>query len=386
MLTLDILNGNHNYDIDEKIINGEIRTLTEEIENSNGFDPTVEFDPKKHLAFYQKKQEIRKHSLGDLGIEKTHCPVITDIAAVEPFPLFTEEAIEIMKWEVFLDPGIIRSCGRGVNFAKESSSRDFQVSGYVDKTKFTKAAVTHPETILIISEIMGLPLKIPHVFSMGSVNASLADRTSDGPSISNESKLKEALDAQNSNADSILSAVHWHYDSVPIVCVLMLEAPKDMIGGETCIKKGNEELVRIEGPRKGYASLLQGRVVKHIATKPLNNADRVSFVFSFIPEDPDIVDTTSALSERPLATPSYLHDTFYPNYVSSKLERIEQRFERFKNMLMQNYDKGEKFDQLKTIKFCQEIESYLQGIYVNFEAIDDAPYPPKLFSIPYADL
>lgn len=301
--------------------------------------------------------------------------------------MFTEEAIEIMKWEVFLNPSIIREFGRKVNLAEGADSRDFQVSGYANKTTFTKEALSHPKVLLVISSLAGLRLKIPHVYNMAHINASLADRRGIvTPNSCNEEELKEKLAKQNEDADRITSSVHWHYDSVPMVCVLMLEAPENMIGGETCIRNGSEDVVRISGPRKGSACLLQGRVVKHIATKPLNHADRISLVISFVPEDPEIVDTTSALSERPSATPSFLNDKFYPNYVNYKFDRIQQKCRKFRKDLMENCENGRKFDQIRTIEFCKEIEQYLKNIYVNFEAIDDSPYPPRLFSIPYSEL
>ncbi|CUM66620.1 uncharacterized protein PRCAT00004291001 [Priceomyces carsonii] len=388
MLTDEIINGNHSFDIAEDIISCEVLQLSQVIENADGFFSHIKFDPSKHIAFDGKAlKAAKKHTFKDLGIEKTHCAVIGEVAAVEPFPLFTEEAVEIMKWEVFLRPDIIRECGRRVNLSQGSTSRDFQVSGYVDKTLFTKEAMSHPKTLEIFSTLAGMNLAIPHVFGRGHINASLADRRGDQNAESIvDSHLVELLAKQDEDKEHIPSSVHWHYDSVPMVCVLMLEAPENMIGGETCIKKGNEDVVRIKGPRKGYATLLQGRVIKHMATKPLSNSDRISLVLSFVPGDPGIVDTTVAVSERPSATPSFLNDTFYPNYVNYKFSRIEQRLKNFRQKLIENSEKGGRFDQLHTIDFCKDIEEYLSGVYKNFEAIDDEPYPPSLFSIPYSDL
>lgn len=384
MLTEEIINGNHKYDIDEDVLTYDILKVSEEIKQKPILFNDFEFDPDVHLAFDERKS-IKKHTLQDLGIEKTHCQTITDVAAVEPFPLFTEDAIEIMKWELFLNPDIIRECGRRVNLAVGSSSKDFQVSGFADNTPFTKAAITHPRTIQIMSKLAGLALKIPHVYSMAHINASLKERRNE-TSVESDEELREKLAGQNSNADNIPSSVSWHYDSTPMVCVLMLEAPSNMIGGETCLRMGNENIFRVDGPRKGHATLLQGRVVKHIATKPLNNADRISLVVSFIPEEVDMPDTTVAVSESPSATPSFLNDKFYPNYVNYKFERIEQRLRKFRLNLMENYKKKEKFDQVQTIDFCKDIEKYLSGVYKDFEAISDAPYPPKLFSTPYSQL
>ncbi|EDK38186.2 hypothetical protein PGUG_02284 [Meyerozyma guilliermondii ATCC 6260] len=384
MLTEEIINGNHDYDIDEDVLTHDILKVSEEIKQKPNFSDKFEFDPDVHLAF-DETQTTKIHRLQDLGIKRTHCQTITDVAVVEPFPLFTEDAIEIMKWELFSNPDIIREYGRRVNLAVGSSSKDFQVSGFADNTPFIKAAISHPRTIQIMSKLAGLPLKIPHVYSMAHINASLKECRNE-TSVKTDEDLREKLREQNTNADNIPSSVSWHYDSTPLVCVLMLEAPSNMIGGETCLRMGNEEIFRVDGPRKGHATLLQGRVVKHIATKPLNNADRISLVVSFIPEEVDTPDTTVAVSESPSATPSFLNDKFYPNYVNYKFERIEQRLRKFRINLMENYEKKEKFDQVQTIDFCKDIEKYLFGVYKDFEAISDAPYPPKLFSTPYSQL
>lgn len=384
MLTEEILSGNHKYDIDEDVLNYDIPKVAEEIKQKPNFSTKFEFDPVVHLAFDETKS-VKKHTLQDLGIGKTHCQTITDVAAVEPFPLFTEEAIDIMKWELFLNPDIIREYGRRVNLAVGSSSKDFQVSGFADNTPFTKAALSHPKTIQIMSRLAGLPLRIPHVYSMAHINASLKERRNE-TSVETDEELREKVKQQNSDADNIPSSVSWHYDSTPLVCVLMLEAPSNMIGGETCLRTGTEDIFRVEGARKGHATVLQGRVIRHIATKPLNNADRISLVVSYIPLEVDMPDTTVALSESPSATPSFLNDKFYPNYVNYKFERIEQRLRKFRLNLMENYKRKEKFDQVQTIDFCKDIEKYLSGVYKDFEAISDAPYPPKLFSTPYSQL
>lgn len=43
--------------------------------------------------------------------------------------------------------------------------------------------------------------------------------------------------------------VDWHTDSYPFVCVLMLSDCKDMIGGETALRTGNGEVVKVRGPQ-----------------------------------------------------------------------------------------------------------------------------------------
>lgn len=43
--------------------------------------------------------------------------------------------------------------------------------------------------------------------------------------------------------------VDWHTDSYPFVCVLMLSDCTDMVGGETALKKGNGDVLKVRGPQ-----------------------------------------------------------------------------------------------------------------------------------------
>jgi hypothetical protein len=43
--------------------------------------------------------------------------------------------------------------------------------------------------------------------------------------------------------------VGWHTDSYPFVCVTMLSDCTNMVGGETALRKGNGEVVKVRGPQ-----------------------------------------------------------------------------------------------------------------------------------------
>lgn len=42
--------------------------------------------------------------------------------------------------------------------------------------------------------------------------------------------------------------VGWHTDSYPFVCVLMMSDCTDMVGGETALRTGNGQVIRVRGP------------------------------------------------------------------------------------------------------------------------------------------
>jgi len=52
--------------------------------------------------------------------------------------------------------------------------------------------------------------------------------------------------SRNSSGDA--SAFGWHVDSTPFVVVTMLSDCTGMVGGETAIRTGSGEIVKVRGP------------------------------------------------------------------------------------------------------------------------------------------
>jgi hypothetical protein len=44
------------------------------------------------------------------------------------------------------------------------------------------------------------------------------------------------------------AVVDWHRDSYPFVCVLMMSDTTGMIGGETALKTGRGDVMKVRGP------------------------------------------------------------------------------------------------------------------------------------------
>lgn len=385
MLTEDILNENHSLDIPESIIDNEVYNLVKDITEKPGFNPHVKFDPKIHLTYHTNKN-ITKRTLSDLQISKTHVKPMSEVAAVEPFSLFTVDAIDIMKWEIFANKHVLDVCGRIV---EHGEPHDLYISGFSDYTPFTKDAFTHPETVEIFNRLMGVDVHCPHTFHLSHINAVLAPRKRGEPAYEETAEeLTKLREQQDAEADSIPNIGGWHYDSPPMVCVVMFSAPPNMVRGETAIRTGteNEDVLRFSNGQVGQATLLQGRIIKHIATKPLNKCDRITYVASLLPKDPEAYDSSSAQSERPGAASTFTNDRFYPNLVNYRMERIKKRLENYQNKIMDNYSKGIKFDQLDSVEFMKDIEDYLHRTWINFEAVSDEPFPPPVFDVPYKDL
>lgn len=367
----NILNGSPSHLIPDKVINGEIKELVQNLEATPNFDPHTVFDPEKHILF--KDEDYGKFkilTLSELGINKTHVPTISDTGVTNPFPLFTEEACNIMKWEAFQVESL-KKYGRLPKLAKNSTNLDFQICGYIKQAPFTYAAWTHPRTQEIIDKIAGVKLKIMFDYEIAHINASL---------INKDYPVGEKLGKEGNLEDSVYD---WHYDSNSFVIVLMLSTNDEMIGGKTGLKDGDEKIVTVDDPKIGYATILQGRVIKHIATKPITNHERISSVVGYIPDDIEVPDTTVLTSFKPSVLPRSIHDEYYPEWCEYRFKRIE---DMLANKRKQLFKAEGHFDQEGFIEFCKGVEDYLQKTWNEFEVCGEKEHPPKIYSVPYKDL
>jgi hypothetical protein len=79
------------------------------------------FDPEKHLVFHGT---VKTHSMDDIGLPMTNG--ISPVAVSEPFPLFSEEAVNIMRAEVLAEDVL-------ENYSWTSDIAPKQVRGYAQK-------------------------------------------------------------------------------------------------------------------------------------------------------------------------------------------------------------------------------------------------------------
>lgn len=56
------------------------------------------------------------------------------------------------------------------------------------------------------------------------------------------------MDEKPKEGEDNTSAFRWHFDSVPFVSVTMLSDCSGMVGGETAIKTGFGDIVKVRGP------------------------------------------------------------------------------------------------------------------------------------------
>ncbi|PVH76084.1 hypothetical protein DL98DRAFT_551340 [Cadophora sp. DSE1049] len=282
--------------------------------------------------------------MDDIGLPMTNG--ISPVAVSEPFPLFTSEAIDIMRSEVFTDEVMN-------NYSMTSDLIPMSVRGYAPKhAKFTEAAWKHPRTLELISQIAGIDLVVAIDYEIANINISLP------------AKVKEGNNNGATTVDEV-PVVGWHKDSYPFVCVLMMSDTTDMIGGETALRTGTGEIKLVRGPCKGSAVVLQGRYIEHQALRAYGSQERITSITSFRPKDPLVRDDTRLTTIRPI---SNLVD-IYTQVEDYQLENLKARIDA--ELADMRRDKGSgKYDCNRFKAFAREAVRILQ--HLDNEIVDEA--------------
>ena len=335
------------YDPNHKPI---LQDLTEDdIINSDLLkQPYPQFNPDKHLNYAPSSNHF---TMQDLGIKEG----ISPIGATVAFQLFTQEAIDIMKHEI-LQPTVFEQCAFASNISK------CQLRGYAkDLAPFTYAAWTHARTLEIVSKEAGVDLEIMFNYEVAHIN--LAVGNADEKKVEDNNNNKDNNNNNNNNnKQEESSVVGWHFDSYPFVCVLMLTDLSKSIGGETCFRNERTgELVRVADPKRGSATVLQGRYIEHIAMKPKGQTERITMVTSYRPrnplcEDESVLTTVAGISRK--------HE-LYQEWTDYRLDNVIKRLQVLRQELKNNRESGsEEFDVTKLGEYLSEQEAYLRNTHV----------------------
>jgi hypothetical protein len=149
--------------------------------------------------------------------------------------------------------------------------------------------------------------------------------------------------------------VGWHKDSYPFVCVLMLSDCTDMVGGETALRTGTGEILKVRGPGIGCAVVLQGRYILHQALRALGAKERITSVTSFRPRSPFLRDDTVLTTVRPISDLSQL----YYGFGEYRLEIMEERIRAKIKHLRDTRRAGKKHDTKAMKAFLEEQIAFL---------------------------
>ncbi|KAG0684641.1 hypothetical protein C6P42_000036 [Pichia californica] len=376
--------------IPEKTKANEIQLLLNKITSKPDFDPNMKFDASKHIIFKPEYfKSTKTFTLDELNINKTHVPKVTDFGAAFPFPLLSPEAVDMILYESF-QPQIIDKYARLPNLATNATRLDFHIGGHaVSDGQFTNSIVNSKEIEDIVSTFFGCPMEHIYNSECAHINASLA--TTDEKEIEKypktEEEIKSLISKQDAgDGDKIPSSLGLHYDSTTVALVIMLDLPEEAVGGQTTIITGDEKTVRVPEPRVGYATMIQGRVLKHLASKPVTNHNRISFVNGYAASGAHTLDNTALTSTKPSVLPRARYDLFYKDWVEYKFKRLEDHLKYVRENVVKDYEEGKGFDQEVFVEKCINIEKYLTKCYDEMECVNNPPYPPPHFKMAYEDL
>lgn len=301
---------------------------------------TVNFDPKIHLAYSDPTPVTM---MEDIGYSKD--TGVSPVAVSQPFQLFSPEAIQKFRDEV-LNPEVTKNC------LYESNLAPAQIRGYAAKyAPFTMGAWRNPETLSVVSKIAGVDLTPAIDLEVSHVNLSVKSSQDAQAELDNFEKKRK-----DSSFEDDKPIVGWHTDSYPFVCVTMLSDCTNMVGGETALRTGTGDVMRVRGPQMGCAVVLQGRYITHQALRALGAQERITMVTSFRPKNPELADDTVLSTVRGISDLSELYHQFGTYRLEMLGARIQAQVKKVKN----DHAAGKKTDTKALKAFFQQQIAFLE--------------------------
>lgn len=89
-------------------------------------------------------------------------------------------------------------------------------------------------------------------FEIGHINISMytEQEKNGGLAVAVEKTTRDSIEAVTGHPqEDDKPIVDWHTDSYPFVCVLMLSDCTNMVGGETALRTGKGEVMKVRGPQ-----------------------------------------------------------------------------------------------------------------------------------------
>ena len=294
----------------------------------------VAFDPAKHLQYVAPSSTLQ---LSEIGLEPS---AISAVAATQPFPLLSREAVLEMRREIFSAP-VLDNC---MHHTRPGS---VQIRGMAPRyAPFIHSFWHSPEVLRIMSENAGVELVPAMDYEISHVNVQLGpggvDAVRNTP-IEPPAATEEAIASFEANksqkqqvTDQTKPVVEWHKDSHPFVCVVMLSDARHMVGGETELMGGKGQNLKVKAPQMGCAAILQGKYITHTAAPAANMPERITVVTSFRPKDPTLLDETTNVNIR---NKSHLTELYY-QWTTYRLGVLAERAMVAKKALEERYAKN----------------------------------------------
>ena len=210
---------------------------------SNEASP-VEFNAAKHLAYSTPSSVL---TMEDLKLDPT---ALSPIAATNPFPLLSHEAVLQHRRELFKQD-VYDNC---LHHTRPGS---VQLRGMVPRyCPFIHQFWHSPQVLKIVSDLAGVELvpamnyEVCHTNVQGGIET--VRKTPIEPPIATEKVIREFEEQDKRKAvitDQSTPIIEWHKDSHPWVCVVMLSDARHMSGGETELMKGDGSTLKVKAPQ-----------------------------------------------------------------------------------------------------------------------------------------
>jgi len=241
----------------------------------------VRFDPEKHLCFEPPQSFI---SLKELLLSEENA--ISPVAITDPFPLFTVEGVKQMRSDLFRREVVEK-------YGDRTQPGCYKMRGYSKDTPFVDSVWRHEKVLQACSQAAGVDLAVVYDYEIGHINVQYDALDNDTaiwdalpPVLPPKHADSDSTVQAHGPSDELASVGPWHRDCYPWVCVCMLSDPSNMVGGETGLRRGDGTIAKVKGPGIGWAVMMQGGCIEHIALKAIGTGERISMVTSFRAKDP----------------------------------------------------------------------------------------------------
>lgn len=207
----------------------------------------AKFDAAKHVAYSPPSQILM---MKDLALEPTE---ISPIASTIPFPLLSFDAVLQHRREIF-SPEVLDNC---LHYVRPGS---VQMRGMAPRyAPFIHAFWNSPEVLKTISDIAGVDLVPAMDYEISHTNVQLGPGGVKGvratpvepPAATDDAiaNFEKGQAKPRSDAGEAKPVIEWHKDSHPFVCVVMLSDARNMQGGETELKCGDGQTMKVRAPQ-----------------------------------------------------------------------------------------------------------------------------------------
>lgn len=203
------------------------------------------FDASKHLAYSPPSRIL---TMKDLHLDDSP---ISPIAASDPFPLLSHEAVLEHRRELF-SPKVIDNC------LHRTLPGSAMLRGMAQRyTPFIQSFWNSPEVLKIVSDIAGVDLVPAMNYEICHTNIQLGSDELDGvratpvvpPMATMDAMSKSEKDSADKRSGFDNAIVKWHKDSHPFVIVVMLSDARYMEGGETVLMGGDGKTHSVRAPQ-----------------------------------------------------------------------------------------------------------------------------------------